>query len=257
MERCPICDTEQGLKVELFSWKEARLRSNPEGTRRANRIHFKRTLRFGSLYQCSLCAQIWYLDDDEVLMHRIDRESVQDLHDWSDSKLDFTREQISTIKKIKAIAADHYRAKSYLHLPCCVTTRSGERFEKAILLITKMPPIKYWMGPVFLGSSVLRIEASVYALSHKVRLQATKADEEKSGRRPTLVASRDGRFFHLNGSESFFDHEDLQGPDIELPRRSALNNIKSPLNAKTVMENRLLIPAFYYHWFPRCESRLG
>ena len=191
-------------------------------------------------------------------MHRVDQETQERLHVWSESKLDFDQEQIDVIRSIRATGADQYgNGRGHLHLPCCVTTRSGERFEKAMLLITKMPPMEYWRGPVFLGNSVLRIEESIYTLNHEVRLQALQADEMKSGLMPTLVVSQDGRYFDLHGSESFFDHEGLRGKDILLPPQSALDNIKVPMKPPRIVEDTSLIPAFYYDWFDGCESLLS
>ena len=258
MTRCPTCDDEQGFHVMFFNWKTAHNRSTPEDRRRVNRIIFQQKLKFGASYQCAYCEQNWFLDEQGEIMHRVDQETQERLHVWSESKLDFDQEQIDVIRSIRATGADQYgNGRGHLHLPCCVTTRSGERFEKAMLLITKMPPIEYWRGPVFLGNSVLRIEESIYTLNHEVRLQALQADEMKSGLMPTLVVSQDGRYFDLHGSESFFDHEGLRGKDILLPPQSALDNIKIPTKAPVIAEDTSLIPAFYYDWFDGCESLLS
>ncbi|QDT94815.1 hypothetical protein V144x_02470 [Gimesia aquarii] len=225
---------------------------NPDTALIASKLQHNRALKFGHLYQCSECKLHWFLDDDGLNMHGVTLDKIDLLFEWSDSKYIPTVNQFKILNEIGATGADQYgNGRGTLYIPCRIDTVSGNSIDKALVLITKKPPIDDWRQTIILGNAVSDIEPSDYALPLTVRLANLNADEIRMGFAPTAVQSKDDRYFILNWTPYFFFYGPLLGKDISLCNAEFCYSSDIPIYQGIESDQ---IAFVYYDWFNGCES---
>jgi hypothetical protein len=111
--------------------------------------------------------------------------------------------------------------------PCEVITRSGERFETAMICVQQDAPVQDYMR-FRLGSEIAKVSESPFALSRAVRAASSRADEMRMGFYPTLIAMPDGKRFVLNGMTSFMATQGYAAPDARVVDGSYFAEHPSP-----------------------------
>jgi hypothetical protein len=249
MKNCRTCDKTPYLS---FNWEFARDgKDRDDLAALAGNLQRCRALKFGSLYQCSECKLYWFLDDDGFEMHRVTPERNELLFAWSDCELAPSDSDISCFSEIGATGPDLYgNGRGEIKIPCSIKTSSGDSHERALVLITKMPPITDWRKSTALGNVVTVIANSDFALPLNVRLATLNACEIRMGYAPTRVQAYRGRYFILNWSASFFSYKPFRGSNISLCPVS----FKETSDIPVVSEDVGRITYVYYDWFMGCES---
>jgi len=158
---------------------------------------------------------------------------------------------IACFANLGPTGADKYgNGRGQVTVPCSIETKKGVRHDRALVLITKIPPIADWQSSTILGNAVATIEPSEFALPLAVRLAALNADEVRMCFAPTRVESSGGRRFILNGSPSFFSYGPIKGCDMSL----AATDWRESADIPIVSEDTGAITYVYYDWFSGCES---
>ena len=248
MAKCPTCDKTPYIS---FNWDYACEGKDCDMAALAGKLQHCRTLKFGSLHQCTECGLYWFLDDDGFCMHRVTPEKNESLFAWADCVLVPTDDMISRFNDIGATGPDQYgNGKGEIKIPCAIETESGDSYDRALILITKMPPIADWQKSTVLANVVAAIRRSDFALPLDVRLATLNADEIRMGFAPTRVQANDDRYFILNWSPNFFSYGPLKGSDISVCPVSFQETSDIPI----VTEDVDRVTYVYYDWFSGCES---
>ena len=248
MADCRTCD-----KIAYISigWKYALDGTYPEPAAIARNLEHRQSLKFGNLYQCRNCDLYWFLDDDDLNMHRVTPDKTESLFTWAGCELRPTAAQIKRFQEIGATGPDQYgNGRGEITIPGAIETVNGQLHDPALILITKMPPIADWQHQTLLGTDVDTISKSDFALPLDVRLATLSADELLMGYAPTRVQAIDGRNFILNWSPNFFASGQLKGCDISLSSVAFQEGSETPL----IDADPQQVTYVYYDWFPGCES---
>lgn len=210
---CPSCD---GSHDSTFYWKEKTTKFNEY----KKYILPIKNLKYGTLYQCRICRIHWYFDPESQIMYVIDKKNLEVLNKWNSKKFLLSEKILTELKKIKENPIGIYGINSkHLIFPCSVLTKKNIRYDKAIIKITYLPPLKWYEDANFVlfCDEIQSILPSPYALPIEVREATSMAQEVRMGFAPTVVQSTGGKIFVLNGETNFFDYQGLIGKDIQLP----------------------------------------
>lgn len=183
----------------------------------------KRNLKFGEMWRCQKCETPWFLTSNRQWIHRIGLEFKPLVAHWNETALDLTLPCLRAATGIGGVRNDW---EETVILPCAVTTKNGERFEKAILQVTKTPPYRWYsLEKVRWAWEIAELEGSRFTLPLQVRRASHEKREEAMGFAPTDVQSNDGRSFTLGNASDFFEHEGVTGPNIQLAPRPRKRNV--------------------------------
>lgn len=202
--------------------------------------------KFGHLYECSKCGRFWFLDEHRRWLHRIHDTLLPLARHWNQTPLALDAPLLKELADIGGVA-DFY--KGYIAIPCSIENHSGQRFEKAVVLISKQPPY-FWYGPqmVHWADEIKAIFPSPFALLLDVRRASAEKREVAMGFAPTGVVDSQGREYTLVCESRFFDADGVKGEEIKLSGRE--RNWK-----KRVLPSPA--EAFYFvDWFQGCEEML-
>jgi hypothetical protein len=183
-------------------------------------------------------------------MERIPPERTALLWEWDAGPIALTAQHLQILEQIGATEADHYgNGRGVLKVPCAIRAKSNEVFDPCLLQITKRPPIAQWQKHVRLGTMGEEIFSSNYALPLEVRLAALQAEELRMGFSPTVVESKDGRTFVLNGSANICSYGSVQGKDLILSHKPFSFSDATPI----LTENIVQMVYMYFDWYAGCE----
>jgi hypothetical protein len=183
-------------------------------------------------------------------MHRVTRDKTELLFEWADGHEVPTNHVVSQFKEIGPTGPDRWgNGRGEIKIPCSIATKSGASNQRAIAVITKMPPISYDRKSALLGNQVTTVARSDFALPLDVRLATLNATETSMGFAPTCVQAN-GQFFILSGPSVFFEYGWLKGRDISLCPIPPLPIRDFPI----VGNDNSGITYVYYDWFLGCET---
>lgn len=199
--RCHACGAGASL---WFSWRHAHERRSQEDLRRISPFECWRALRRGKLYKCSVCDEVWHLDEDAERMTHVESKRLPLVLDWSREAIALPAAMSGLVQQIGPTPPDVYGNGSERRVtPCAVTTHSGERFDKAVICVQRHAPVEGGLR-FRLGSEIAEITESPFALHRLVREASSRAHEVRMGFSPTLIEMPDGRRFVMNGTTHFF-----------------------------------------------------
>lgn len=224
---CPSCLEEN---VVGFNWKLARKGKFPELNRYASGLKLDKELKFGEVYSCQVCETKWFLNDDKAFMEIMPTSQIEIVEEWNSRNLTPSRDIVSKLKKIGATPPDIFGNMSeFIDIPCRCTTKDGRNVEMCLVRFQKKPPLDEIYKEVIFMDDVADIFESACALSPKVRVASSNADEVSMGFAPVFVQSRTGDEFILNWTQNFFEMSGYRGKDIVLGNEKKLGKHMPPI----------------------------
>lgn len=173
--------------------------------------------KFGHLYQCSRCGRQWFLHAHKQRISRIQDDLWDLAHEWNRARLTLDAKIMEVLASIGG-PADYYGDQ--ITIPCSIRLMTGQRYEKALVLIAKQPPY-FWYKPeqVHWAGEVASLESSIFALPLDVRLACAHKLEESLGFAPVGIMDAQGNEYTLVSNSHFFDWGGIIGKDIQLSGR--------------------------------------
>lgn len=214
---CPQCD---GSGSIFFRYKESLKSRNDKYN-----DYIKKTykLKYGALGQCIVCENFWYADEN-FGQYFIHKQRVPLLQKWSESKHVLPFKLLLKAFRIRPTPEGFYGGMlKRTEIPCSITTVNNVNYQKALLVITKLPPIYESVENVFFSNQIKEIQESSFALPFCVRKASAAAEEVRMGFFPTVVSSRSGSRIMLNGVCNFYDHLGIKGEDIVLSAKNSIS----------------------------------
>ena len=255
---CAACDG-SGRKTYRFDWTGALA-----GGRHWDRkypLYLKRVckVRDGERYRCSVCNAVWFLHftPDARLMTLVSAPYVPVFDAWSKRALGFPQQILEDARRIGANPVMIQGGdEGEVLIPCCVTTRQGERIELAALMFSDGPPIPSGSDPedrlnsYRLMEDVASIEPSRFALPADVRASIASSHESAYDTSFTHVITPAGIPYTISGWHLFYNLDGVVGKDIRLHKNvrgsGVLNWGHGPYTV------------FVADWFPGANSlRIG
>jgi hypothetical protein len=209
-------------------------------------IQFVTPWKHGQLYQCSRCASYWFMHEHKKSIDRIYEELLPLANYWNESSLTLHPVALNSISSIGGIL-EHYR--DCIAVPCLVKCKSGQQFEKAVVLVSRKPPHQ-WYEPdmVHWSDEIESVEVSRYALPLDVRRESAEKEEVSMGFAPVGIVDRQGREYTLHCESRFFDYEGVKGDEIRLSGRMENWKERVPPSPAEAF--------FFADWFEGCEEVL-
>jgi hypothetical protein len=214
--KCKVCDDPPHIAV---NWQYAQHRGREL---RALVEHLKqvKNLKFGQLYTCRLCGSNWVLDTDRYAMTRVPDGRRDLLNEWNDTKLPIEPGHLQVLDAIGGTAIKYEMGRDgVIAIPCAITIQSGERFDPAVVWITRRPPIDNFVIRTRLYRNVKAVEPSRFTLPMDIRRATVLAPEVSMGFAPTRVMSPDGTPFAVHWATLFFNKNGVTGSEIRLSAR--------------------------------------
>jgi hypothetical protein len=213
------CDSCGAGKLLSFNWRYAQDAPKPEHRRDLSVFVDPMALRFGSLYECKVCGQPWYLYGDPSFMNFVPPARMELIRRWNESEIALAPEHVRKLKAIGPTPPDIYgNRRQYCEVPCAVTTLEGARIEMAVVSVQRHAPFEHWRT-YRLASEIAEIEPSRYALPLSVRVAASKAEEIRMGFAPTMVEWPNGGPIALNWSQHFLVRPGVSAGDVRVSKR--------------------------------------
>lgn len=211
--RCHACGAGASLS---FNWGYANQRRSPEDLRQMALFASWRPLRRGTLYRCSVCDEVWHLDERAERMTHVESGRLPLVLEWSLGASTLSAAISDIVQRIGPTPPDVYgNGKERRVTPCAVTTHSGERFDAAIICVQRGAPVEA-LFHYRLGSEIAEVSESPFALPRLVREASSEAYEARMGFSPTLIEMPDGRRFVMNGMTSFMAESGYTASDARV-----------------------------------------
>jgi hypothetical protein len=136
-------------------------------------------MKYGDLYQCSKCGRPWFLYEHKRWLDRIPDESLSLVRRWNQSRLTVDASILNVLASIGGVANDH---KDYIAVPCSAQNASGQQHEKALVLVSKQPPLRWPDSQkVHWADELVAAAPSPFALPLSVRRASSEKREEARG----------------------------------------------------------------------------
>ena len=130
--RQPDCDACAAGGLINFPWRESL--ANPRIRPVLGVFRPVESLRWGHLFKCTVCDQPWYLNGDGNVMHFVPRDRLSLIREWNEHPLTLSAEHLEKLEAIGRTPPDVCGNGAQFHeTPCGVVTKSGERFDLAIV----------------------------------------------------------------------------------------------------------------------------
>jgi len=172
-------------------------------------------LKAGSLFECSICKQAWFLDKNRSVMYFVPDYKMPLIEKWNAGPQTISTESLKILNKIGAISYnDFFGSFRSLNIPCKVTTIKNEIIDKAIISIQDFPPLDSMQKHIRFASEISQISRSEYALPYRLRIKTTKVRERRMAYYPSPVKARFWQRFNLNGPTNFIDFRGIKGKNI-------------------------------------------
>lgn len=205
-------------------------------------------LKFGHLRRCRDCGGVWFAPEGTGFAFRVLEEWLPDLERWDEKPFAASPELIDTLARIGGIATQR---RSVLRFPCSVVTANGQRHERAVVLVSKLAPVRAlvqglpWLG---LDENCV-VERSPLVLPVIVRRALFDELEDGHQATPVSVEDKAGKEYMLSQRSEFFDKEGVRGADIRLSGRA---NRRGALVWGAPPDI-----VFLLDWFDGCEKLVG
>ena len=131
-------------------------------------------------------------------------------------------------------------------IPCTATISNGDTFENSLILVTKVPPHRWYpINKIRWASDIIEISPSQFALPIEVRGASYAKEEISMGFAPIDVIDSNGQRFTLGARSDFFNRNGVKGRNLTL-EQSASNSPTKELG----MEYGCAIWAVsrFFHW---------
>jgi len=216
---------------------------------------FVKKMKFGRLHRCKNCGQYWFLDDEGVILWRVNADMTDLLFQWDNTSLLPNK---APIKSLQKIGSSQITRDESINIPCGIITKTGEFIEPASVEFSKFPPLSGNPQETILGCDILKIVKTDFALPLEVRKETQRAREIHMGYAPTEIEVH-GYIFILNGAEDFFGHYGFKGSEVSLPSMEKFGELYKETEKKfgdLLVDNNTLPPVnvVYFDWFKGCES---
>lgn len=216
-----------------FNWRYANERRSPEDLSQIALFAYWKELRRGTLYRCRVCDEVWHLDGDAERMTHVQSERLPLVLDWNRKPIVLPPAVSNVIERIGPTPPDVYgNGKERRVTPCEVISRSGERFETAMICVQQDAPVQDHMR-FQLGSEVAEVSESSFALPRAVREASSRAEEMRNGFSPTLIEMPDGKRFVMNGMTSFMATQGYTASDAHVVNGSYFSEHPTPSFVET------------------------
>jgi hypothetical protein len=197
------------------------------------RLALWKALRRGTLFRCRECDAVWHLDGYAEWMTSVSSERLPLVLDWNREPIVLSPATCDVIERIGPTPPDLYgNGKEQRVTPCAVTTRSGQRYGRAMICVQRDAPVQDFMR-FRLGSEIAEIYESPFALPRAVREASSRAHEMRMGFYPTLIETLDGKRFVLNGMTSFMATEGYAASDARAVDGSYFSEDPAPSVVET------------------------
>ncbi len=241
---CPRCA--EGKQYIDYRWNDgdAQKRGYVDSLREVKK------LKMGSLHCCPKCNTSWYLKTwgkGIQDMCYIEERNLPLLEEWNNKKLKIEKPLLEKLQHIKATPLPH--AYDYIQIPCAVRLKDGSNRDFCMINIRKMPPIGEYQ--YLLMDDVADVSESEYALSQKVRLATSLAEEITMCNAPTYVKDRNNHFYNLQYQPDFFEKDRVKGKEILLLEPKDFPSFSTH---GSVYSGPQQITYVIADWFNGCES---
>ncbi len=197
--RCEICGAGHVVRLD---WGGGAFDAEEDRARTAALDH-REDLGRGSLFACRICQEPWWVDAQRTAAHHVTAGKLALLRAWSEADLSLSPAALTLLKKIGPTPPHQYAVDNGdQQFPCAIITRSGERFDHAVLSLQADPPLDSHR-PVRLAGEIAEVLESPDALPLAVRKASARSHELAMGYAPTLIDMPDGESFLLNGTQNF------------------------------------------------------
>ncbi len=201
--------------------------------------------------RCENCAAHWFDLPGSFGPRRIPDSHEELFQKWQSQSLELPESLIFTLREIGGVS-DYYGHT--ISLPARVTLHDGRIYEKALVFVTKQPPLRgYAPEEIVWSSEIATLERAPHALSQEVRRALQEKEEEAMGFTPVGVATADERNWTLAHEGGFVEHEGVLGPELRLaPREKKGFWRREKLVRPTPPQVRV-----WCDWFEDCRAILG
>ncbi|MGH7740077.1 MAG: hypothetical protein ACREL1_08025 [bacterium] len=246
---CPACDGD--WRTIQFDWKLSLSEPTRAPGHYSQTLLKRESLKRGSLYECSACGQVWYLDSRQEMMTVVPEEKISLLARWGSGPQILSESLWTQARAIGATPA-HLKSleKNYAEVPCRGITLQDESFDKGLIIFSLESPLALEAGKILLASDLLDIQPSDFALPAALRRASALSIESKAGVAPTPVQSPDGKTFLLNWTVNFFDRDGLFGKDL---RTASSPSKRAPIVAEPLAKMTFILA----DGSPRISELLG
>lgn len=141
---CPSCDGVLKLCADskiTFSLKNHGNDKNGEYNKYVKYILPFKKLKYGTLCKCVNCQVNWWLDDNNKTIFPIAQEKLSVLEKWNLKRYTLSIGQFLALSKIKKDFSISYNYSIDYEFPCSIVSNNNIRYERAIILISKVPPV--------------------------------------------------------------------------------------------------------------------
>lgn len=212
----PSCQACSAGALVSFNWRYANERRSPEDLSHIGLFGDWQELRRGQLHRCRVCDEVWYLDGDAERMTHVQSERLSLVLEWKAAIITLPAAISAVIQRIGPTPPDVYgNGREQRVTPCEVITRSGERFDKAMICVQRDAPVQDHLR-FRLASDIAEVKQSPFALPRMVREASSRAHEIRNSFSPTLIEMPDSRRFVMNGTTSFMAEQGYKASDARV-----------------------------------------
>lgn len=223
--RCQACGA--GASVS-FNWHYSNQRRSPEDVSRIGLFVDWQVLRRGKLGACSVCGDMWHLDDSAEWMTHVPSERLSLVLEWDAETISLPPTILAAVQRIGPTPPDLYgNGRERRVTPCQVMTQSGEKVDRAMICVQRDAPVQGHLR-FRLGSDIAELNESPFALPRIVREASGRAHEIRMGFYPTLIEMPDGRRFVMNGMTSFMAEDGYVASDARVVDGSYFSEHPTP-----------------------------
>lgn len=222
---CDMCGA--GATIS-FNWSYAQERRSAADVARIELFAEWRSLRRGTLYRCRICQAVWHLDSRAERMTHVNDGRIELVLAWDSAPIALPPDLLQVVQQIGPTPPDLYgNGRERRVTPCAVETSSGDRFERAMICVQADAPVEDHMQ-FRLGSEIVSIHESAFALPAEVRRASSLAPEMRMGFSPILIEMPDGRRFVMNGMTSFMLVDGYAAKDAQVANGSYFEETPRP-----------------------------
>ncbi|MBF0252551.1 MAG: hypothetical protein HQL29_01930 [Candidatus Omnitrophica bacterium] len=206
---CGACVPDKGSKF-LESWT-----IGPWGRKNYelfNALKYREALKYGWLYECKKCRELWFLYESRRKIRHIAQEKVGMLFEWNEGEEKITDEAKKILINIKPTPPDKHRTKFFenIYIPCECEFNDGTKHDKCLIWIKSFPSFiedgyagDRDMFRVRSINSVKTIKPSKYSYSYDVRLAIANREEISNGWAPVTIKTPSNKLFTINSCSNF------------------------------------------------------
>ena len=208
-----------------------------------------RPWKFGHLYQCLKCGRYWFMHEHAKYLSGITIALWPLAQHWNETRLVLDTPALNVLAEIGGLP-DYY--SDQISIPCTVLNVSGQRHEKAMVLVARHPPC-FWYEPAMVhwADEIKSITPSRLAIPFAVGKAIEEQPEVSMGSRPVGVRDKTGKEYTLDTDRGagFLDYKGIRGEDLSLSGRRKWWS-------KTIRATCGADSFYFIDWFDGCERML-